>query len=66
MNKIKLKLIDKLLIFALVYFIGVFSAMYFCYQQPLDEHRLITNRWLNWPEKQCYSSSDIEMIITGK
>tara|TARA_Y100000401_G_scaffold81867_1_gene67261 strand:- start:218 stop:433 length:216 start_codon:yes stop_codon:yes gene_type:complete len=66
MNKIKLQLIDKLCIFGLVYFIGVFSAMYFCYKQPIDEHTNIYNRYLNWPESNCYSQSDVELIIFGE
>ena len=36
--------ISRLMMFALVYFIGVYCAMYYCYKQPLDEHILIHNR----------------------
>ncbi len=54
-----------LCMFGFVYFIGVFSAMYFCYKQPVDKHVEITNRYLNWPEKDCYSMTEIEMIIEG-
>jgi len=61
----KSNLLIKLCMFGLVYFIGVFSAMYFCYKQPVDEHVLIYNRYLNWPEKDCYSMTEIEMIIEG-
>ena len=32
---------------------------------PTDEHIEITNRWLNWPEKDCYSGTEIDMIIEG-
>ena len=52
--------------FAVVYFVGIFTAMYFCYQQPLDEHLLIQNRELNFPEQDCYTSSDIDLIVYGE
>ncbi len=32
---------------------------------PTDEHVAIHNRWLNWPEKDCYSGTEIDMIIEG-
>ena len=32
---------------------------------PTDEHIQITNRYLNWPEKDCYDKEDLEMIIEG-
>jgi len=64
--KNKLKLISKLLMFGVVYFVGIFTAMYFCYQQPLDEHLLIQNRELNFPEQDCYTSSDIDLIVYGE
>jgi len=44
----------------------VFAAMYFCYTQPLDESILIVNRHLNWPQQECYSQSDLELIIYGE
>ena len=64
MNKIQL--IDKFCIIALFYFAGVFTAMYYCYHQPLDEHVNIHNRYINWPESQCYDQSDVELIIFGE
>ena len=30
-----------------------------------DKHIEITNRYLNWPEKNCYDKDDIRMIIEG-
>jgi hypothetical protein len=62
----KLNLIDKFLIIALFYFAGIFTAMYYCYKQPLDEHILIHNRYINWPESNCYSQSDVELILFGE
>jgi len=61
-----LDLISKLLMFAIVYFVGIFTAMYFCYKQPLDEHLLIQNREMNFPEQECYTRSDIELIVYGE
>ncbi len=62
----KLQLIDKFCIIALFYFAGIFTAMFYCYKQPLDEHIHIQNRYINWPESNCYSQSDVELIIFGK
>ena len=62
----KLQLIDKFCIIALFYFAGVFTAMYYCYKQPIDEHILIHNRYINWPESNCYSQSDMELILYGE
>ena len=62
----KLQLIDKFCIIALFYFAGIFTAMYYCYKQPLDEHILIHNRYINWPESNCYSQSDVELILYGE
>ena len=45
---------------------GVYIAMYYCYKQPIDEHINITNRYINWPESNCYSQSDVELIVFGK
>ena len=60
------KKINKLLIFAALYFTGVYSAMYYCYKQPVDEHVNIINRQLNFPKQECYTESDLELIIYGK
>jgi len=52
--------------FAVIYFIGVYSAMYFCYTQPVDEHVDIINREINFPKKDCYTKTELEMIIYGQ
>ena len=59
------KKINKLLIFAAIYLTGVYSAMYYCYTQPTDEHINIINRELNFPEQDCYTRGDIKLIIYG-
>jgi len=41
------------------------ATMIWCIGLPADEHIQITNRYLNWPEKECYSATDLEMIIEG-
>ena len=56
----------KVITFFTAFMIGVFAAMYFCYTQPLDESILIVNRHLNWPQQECYSQSDLELIIYGE
>ena len=56
----------KIIAFFISFFIGVFATMYFCYTRPLDESILIVNRQLNWPEQECYSQSDLELIIYGE
>lgn len=32
---------------------------------PTEKHIEIETRYLNWPEKECYSATDLEMIIEG-
>ena len=47
------------------FIVGVYVAMYFCYTQPTDEHLNIINRELNFPKQDCYSESDVKLIIYG-
>ena len=52
----------------LVAFVALASAsatMIWAIGMPTDKHIEITNRWLNWPEKECYDKDDLEMIIEG-
>ena len=60
------KKINKLLIFAAIYLTGVYSAMYYCYKKPVDEHVNIINRKLNFPKQECYTEKDLELIIYGQ
>ena len=34
---------------------------------PADqyEHMQASNRWANWPTKECYSESEIDLILKG-
>jgi len=47
------------------FLMGVLCAFHFAIGMPTDEHVEITNRYLNWPEKDCYDKSDLKMIIEG-
>tara|TARA_R100001086_G_scaffold87715_1_gene42877 strand:+ start:13 stop:267 length:255 start_codon:yes stop_codon:yes gene_type:complete len=47
------------------FLMGVLCAFHFAIGMPTDEHVEIQTRALNWPEKQCYKYSDIEMIVFG-
>ena len=52
----------------LVAFVALASSaatMIWAIGMPTDKHIEITNRWLNWPEKECYDKDDLEMIIEG-
>ncbi|RLI50832.1 hypothetical protein DRO61_03340 [Candidatus Bathyarchaeota archaeon] len=60
------KKIKIIILSGFAYLAGVYSAMYFCYKQPTDEHVQIINRELNFPKQDCYSESDIELIIYGE
>ena len=62
MNKLIIRIISLLFSFIL----GIYIAMYYCYKQPIDEHVNISNRYINWPESNCYSQSDVELIVFGK
>jgi len=60
------KLIIRILSLLFSFIIGVYIAMYYCYNQPLDEHINIHNRYINWSESNCYSQSDVELIVFGE
>ena len=60
------KIIIRILSIMFAFFLGVYIAMYYCYRQPIDEHNNIYNRYLNWPESECYSQSDVELIVFGE
>ena len=34
---------------------------------PADQYEYMqaSNRWANWPTKECYSSIEIELILNG-
>jgi hypothetical protein len=47
------------------FLMGVLCAFHFAIGMPTDKHVEITNRYLNWPKKNCYDKNDLKMIIEG-
>ena len=43
------------------------ATMYHVSNLPADqyEYMQVSNRWANWPIKECYSSTEIELILNG-
>jgi len=43
------------------------ATMYHVSNLPADqyEHMQASNRWANWPTKECYTFTEIELIIYG-
>ena len=43
------------------------ATMYHVSNLPADqyEHMQASNRWANWPTKECYSESEIDLILNG-
>ena len=61
--------ISKFLICALVLFsfiLGMTIAYYDVTTRDPSPHYLIENRALNYTNKECYTKSDIELIVFGK
>ena len=43
------------------------ATMYHVSNLPADqyEYMQVSNRWANWPTKECYSETEIELILNG-
>ena len=43
------------------------ATMHYVTNLPADQYRHMqaSNRWANWPTKECYSSTEIELILNG-
>ena len=43
------------------------ATMYHVSNLPADqyEYMQVSNRWANWPTKECYSESEIDLILNG-
>jgi hypothetical protein len=59
-----------LLIATTVVLTGIMSSaltMHYVTHLPADEweYMQLENRWLNWPEKECYTRENIELLIEG-
>jgi hypothetical protein len=41
--------------------------MHYVTSLPADEweYMQLENRWLNWPEKECYHKLEVELLIEG-
>ena len=47
--------------------ISSIATMHYVTNLPADQYRHMqaSNRWANWPTKECYSESEIELILHG-
>ena len=54
-------------IMAFVALISAIATMHYAVQLPADSWKYIQveNRWANWPEKDCYTKENIELLIEG-
>jgi len=41
------------------------ATMIWAVDLPPDEYTLLRTRWLNWPDKECYTKENIELLIEG-
>jgi len=43
------------------------ATMYHVSNLPADQYEYMqaSNRWANWPTKECYSETEIELILNG-
>ena len=54
-------------IMVFVALISSVATMHHVSSLPADkyEYMQVSNRWANWPTKECYSHSEIELILNG-
>lgn len=54
-------------IMVFVALISSIATMYHISNLPADkyEYMQVSNRWANWPTKECYSESEIDLILNG-
>jgi len=52
---------------ALAAVISSVATMHYISSLPADQYKYMQmeNRWLNWPQKDCYNPIEVEMIIQG-
>jgi hypothetical protein len=57
-----------IVIMGFAFFIGVFTAFIKIYndQETKNTGVSIENRYINYQEEECYSQSDLELIIYGE
>ena len=47
--------------------ISSIATMHYISNLPADQYEYMqaSNRWANWPTKECYSETEIELILNG-
>tara|TARA_R100001460_G_scaffold72898_4_gene113751 strand:- start:913 stop:1179 length:267 start_codon:yes stop_codon:yes gene_type:complete len=45
--------------------VSCLATMIWAVDLPPDRYTSLENRWLNWPEKECYTKENIELLIEG-
>ena len=47
--------------------ISSIATMHYISNLPADQYEYMqaSNRWANWPTKECYSESEIDLILNG-
>jgi len=41
------------------------ATMIWAVDLPPDDYTLLHTRWLNWPDRECYTKENIELLIEG-
>ena len=41
------------------------ATMIWAVDLPPDDYTLLNTRWLNWPDRECYTKENIELLIEG-
>ena len=52
-------------IVALTAIMSCLATMMWAVDLPPDEYTLLRTRWLNWPDRECYTKENIELLIEG-
>jgi hypothetical protein len=55
------------IIMVCVALVSATATMYYIADLPADkwEYMQMEQRWANWPDKECYSKDNIELLIKG-
>jgi len=41
------------------------ATMKWAVDLPPDDYTLLQTRWLNWPDRECYTKENIQLLIDG-
>jgi len=66
MNNETYKILISILFILLAFMLGMAMATYNELLSPTPEHYNIQSRCLNYTDKDCYTRSDVELIVFGK